>query len=713
MARVPFIGRLYLREYLALVGSLILVALEVLVRIITLGLPQPIIRFCYNTSKKLFNRLSSPKSKQARSDRKSRHHHIATCADFTELCALFGYYAEEHVVQTADGYLLGVHRLPFRKGEEQSVHAVNAGPDSLRKPVVYMHHGLLMNSEVWVCLTEEERCLPFTLASQGYDVWLGNNRGNKYSKKSTQFSSTSTKFWDFSIEEFAFHDIPNTIDYILNTTSQSSLSYIGFSQGTAQAFATLSIHPGLNDKVNVFIALAPAMSPAGLSNGIVDSLVKASPDVLFLAFGRKSILSSATMWQSILYPPIFVRLIDMSLSFLFAWYGRNITVQQKLAAYPHLYSFTSTKSVVHWFQIIRNKSFQMYDDDASNKFSVGASNRYYKVAKFPTRNIKTPIVLVYGGSDSLVDIRVMLKELPRHTIATEIPHFEHLDFLWAQDVHNLVFPHVLESLRYYALGRNSNGIPKCLALSIADTAHLHRRQNSGSNWSEDESSYSDFDGTGDTPRTSRVKSYAQHLREQPYHQHAYPADLTQRQPRAAGFRDTTNGDDTAGLRARELMRWYEQNYELIKDDEQAMKENRADALGRSDDASPMIAISTSRSPGIGGHADPTEANASIKVSGSPSSSSAPEQIQTLHSQTQPQTYAQVVQDRVEDENEAPQAGAKRQPQQQPQTTSRSASVSGSGRSSPSNIQPSFTTKGIRVGSSKPSIGQAQAHGVDR
>jgi lysosomal acid lipase/cholesteryl ester hydrolase len=43
------------------------------------------------------------------------------------------------------------------------------------------------------------------------------------------------------------------------------LSYIGFSQGTAQAFAALSIHPQLNEKVNVFIALAPAMSPKGFA----------------------------------------------------------------------------------------------------------------------------------------------------------------------------------------------------------------------------------------------------------------------------------------------------------------------------------------------------------------------------------------------------------------------------------------------------------------
>lgn len=154
------------------------------------------------------------------------------------------------------------------------------------------------------------------------------------------------------MDQFAFHDIPDSIEYILSTTSQVSLSYIGFSQGTAQAFATLAIHPTLNDQVDVFIALAPAMSPAGLRNGIVDALVKASPEVLFLAFGRRSMLSSATMWQSILYPPIFVRLIDMSLSFLFNWSGKNISIPQKLAAYPHLYSLTSTKSVVHWFQIV-------------------------------------------------------------------------------------------------------------------------------------------------------------------------------------------------------------------------------------------------------------------------------------------------------------------------------------------------------------------------
>jgi lysosomal acid lipase/cholesteryl ester hydrolase len=449
MPRVPFIGRLFFSEYLALVASFALLIFEVIARTVTLLLPGPVVRLLYRISRNAFNSLSSPNSRRNRNKRKSVSSPIAQASDFVELCELYGYYAEEHIVQTGDGYLLGVHRLGWRRGEEEQ--RVNAGPGSVEKKIVYLHHGLMMNSEVWVCLTDRERCLPFVLVEQGYDVWLGNNRGNKYSKKSLNHSPTDIPFWSFSMDQFAFHDIPDTIDYILSTTKQPSLSYIGFSQGTAQAFASLSIHPTLNDKVDVFVALAPAMAPPGLASGIVASFVKSSPEILYLAFGRRAILGSATMWQALLYPGIFTYFIDKSLSFLFNWKTQNITAHQKLAAYPHLYSFSSVKSVVHWFQIIRNGTFQMFDDEVAKPLAMSNGNKYYKVAKFPTRNIKTPIVLVYGGSDSLVDIKLMLKELPKHTVAKEIPKYEHLDLLWASDVDTLVFPHVLEALENNAL----------------------------------------------------------------------------------------------------------------------------------------------------------------------------------------------------------------------------------------------------------------------
>ncbi|KIJ36680.1 hypothetical protein M422DRAFT_232245 [Sphaerobolus stellatus SS14] len=440
MARIPVVGRLFFREYTSLLLGLALICLEAFIRIVTIALPPPVLMWFHDRSRRLFYILDSSSIPRMPKAERTRVEKIRTAADFEALCAIYGYYPEEHIVQTRDDFMLGIHRLPNRKGEKG--HASRKGR-SVGKPVVYLHHGLLMNSEVWVCLTDEERTLPFVLAERGYDVWLGNNRGNKYSKKHTTHKPSSAKFWDFSLDDFCLYDIPDTIQYVLNTTHAKTLSYIGFSQGTAQAFAALGVHPYLNRKVNLFVALAPAMSPKGLAAPIVDALMKASPALVFLFFGRKSILSSTAMWQSILYPPIFVAVLDKSLSWLFNWNCFNITQAQKLAAYAHLYSFASVKSVVHWFQIMRNAKFLMYDDDVSG---VLYSRNFYHPAKFPTRNISTPILLLYGSHDSLVDIQDMLSELPDHTVAKCIPKYEHIDILWGKDVHKVIIPEVLAAL---------------------------------------------------------------------------------------------------------------------------------------------------------------------------------------------------------------------------------------------------------------------------
>ena len=103
-------------------------------------------------------------------------------------------------------------------------------------------------------------------------------------------------------------------------------------------------------------------------------------------------------------------MIDISCSILFGWTAQNIPFQQKVVSYAHLYSYTSVKTLVHWFQIIRSQTFQMFDDEASGSV-FGNASQFYKVAKFPTKNIHTPIALIYGGIDSLVEY------LPFHAVA--------------------------------------------------------------------------------------------------------------------------------------------------------------------------------------------------------------------------------------------------------------------------------------------------------
>jgi lysosomal acid lipase/cholesteryl ester hydrolase len=270
---IPFIGRLSFREYSTIFFGFVFLVIETLVRlVITLILPKPVFNWLYLRSRSLFIYFARERSDNPTiSVQREFANRIRKAPGFGELCAIWGYEFEEHVVLTKDGYLLGLHRLCTPKNAFRNTIGLPSG-----KPVVYLHHGLLMNSEIWVCGTSVDRCLPFVLVEIGFDVWLGNNRGNKYSKKSVRYDPNSKDFWNYSIDDFAWHDIPDSIEYILDMTKLKTLSYVGFSQGSAQAFAALSIHPQLNQKVNVFIALAPAMSPAGLAAPVVDALMKAS-----------------------------------------------------------------------------------------------------------------------------------------------------------------------------------------------------------------------------------------------------------------------------------------------------------------------------------------------------------------------------------------------------------------------------------------------------
>jgi lysosomal acid lipase/cholesteryl ester hydrolase len=72
--------------------------------------------------------------------------------------------------------------------------------------------------------------LGYVLSDEGFDVWLGNTRGSRYSLAHTFLNNNQKEFWDFSWHEVGYYDLPTMIDYILQTTQQKQLNYVGYSE---------------------------------------------------------------------------------------------------------------------------------------------------------------------------------------------------------------------------------------------------------------------------------------------------------------------------------------------------------------------------------------------------------------------------------------------------------------------------------------------------
>lgn len=99
--------------------------------------------------------------------------------------------------------------------------------------------------------------IAYILADSGYDVWMGNARGNTYSKHHAILKTTSSEFWQFSWHEIGYYDLPAMIDYVIKETAVPKMQYIGFSQGTTAFWVMTSTRPEYNDKITAMQALAP------------------------------------------------------------------------------------------------------------------------------------------------------------------------------------------------------------------------------------------------------------------------------------------------------------------------------------------------------------------------------------------------------------------------------------------------------------------------
>jgi pimeloyl-ACP methyl ester carboxylesterase len=136
-----------------------------------------------------------------------------------------------------------------------------------------MMHGLDDSADCWVMNSNKSPA--FIAAREGYDVWLGNWRGNKYSRRHKTLDPDRDEkvFFNYSFIEMSRFDLRAMVDKVLECTKASKLAYIGHSMGTTVMFYAMTTEPDyIKKKISLFVALGPVAKLKNCNSNFIRKL---------------------------------------------------------------------------------------------------------------------------------------------------------------------------------------------------------------------------------------------------------------------------------------------------------------------------------------------------------------------------------------------------------------------------------------------------------
>eukprot|EP01113_Clastostelium_recurvatum_P014731 TRINITY_DN18043_c0_g1_i1.p1 TRINITY_DN18043_c0_g1~~TRINITY_DN18043_c0_g1_i1.p1 ORF type:complete len:282 (+),score=64.15 TRINITY_DN18043_c0_g1_i1:83-928(+) len=279
---------------------------------------------------------------------------------------------------------------------------------------------------------------------------MANVRGNTYSMTNTNYPPSDDEFWAWSYDEMAQYDLPSVISYALKVSGQSSLSYVGHSQGTTMGFIGFE-DPDLASKVNVFVALAPVAWLHHCGSILLTLLAKINDSIIYEVIGRRDFSPDTAELEKLLpelctYEPNACKNI---MSIIMGWDTSNLNSTMMPVFLAHEPSGTSVPNMIHYSQVVDAEVFQAFDYGPQG--NMQHYNQTTPLTYHPER-ITIPIVLFSGGQDYLSDptdvaqLVSVLKTVVYHKV---IPSYAHLDFVWGTDAATEIYADVLKWIGTY------------------------------------------------------------------------------------------------------------------------------------------------------------------------------------------------------------------------------------------------------------------------
>ncbi|KAF6201974.1 hypothetical protein GE061_004370 [Apolygus lucorum] len=353
-----------------------------------------------------------------------------------DIARRYGFQSEMHQLITDDGYVIRMTRI----------HGMDNVVQQPKLPILLMH-GLLSSSDHWL-VGGRGKDLPLLLAELGHDVWLGDWRGNTFSRGHRELTTSDPSYWNFTYHSRAHHDLPAFIDRVLEVSQVPQLIYIGYSYGTTAVMVLGSELPEYQNKIKQAILLAPVgyqmrdMFPTirSLVNWITSTHKTTATESLFELLPRESVLTP--LWR-----PACNTFQDTCLTLLFNLFGQrkeNMDEEMFDNLLHRLPSGSSSLDVIYLAQIF-SKGFRAYDfGKRTNEYVYGQKSP----PLVPVETNAIPMAIYYSPSDHLnseLGVFELSRRLGNVTFVKKIgiANFSHLDYMTGKNVKRYLYDDII------------------------------------------------------------------------------------------------------------------------------------------------------------------------------------------------------------------------------------------------------------------------------
>ncbi|EAR90444.2 Ab-hydrolase associated lipase region protein (macronuclear) [Tetrahymena thermophila SB210] len=348
---------------------------------------------------------------------------VLTNMTFPEMMKYLNYPMETHYITTEDGYILTFFRIQAKNSTIQS-----------NLPAVYFQHGLGDSSDT-ICLNNEEIAPGLMIANAGYDLWLGNSRGNRYSMNHTIYSSNDTQFWQFTYQHIAHYDLPAAFEYIKKVTQQK-IHYIGHSQGTIVMFMALARKDSkVINNLKSYIALGAVGKLCNIKSKLFSNLASLPVIDAIIASGAQQFFPYKNKQFTSILCTISPQLCGLTLEALMDLDDSYDNIDRMNILVGHCPAGTSTLNARHWAQNSRDKEFRYFDYG-----KLGNLKNYGSVLppQIQLQDIDFPIHIFAGLTDELApfdDVQILKNSLTGSpNVTLNIYPFGHASFLFAKNM---------------------------------------------------------------------------------------------------------------------------------------------------------------------------------------------------------------------------------------------------------------------------------------